>query len=347
MTTTTPQPLTSSRSGPLRGDVTPPGDKSISHRAIMLGGIADGLTRVTGLLEGEDVLRTIDALQALGATIHKDDDGVWHITGVGLQGLTAPARVLDMGNSGTAARLLIGLMAGRPFTSSFTGDASLCKRPMGRIMLPLTQMGATFNNPEGRLPFSVNGAAQPQPLHYVLPVASAQVKSAILLAGLSVEGVTTVVERTPTRDHSENMLRWFGAHLTIEQQNDGSEAISLIGKPTLTGQDITVPADISSAAFPLVAALLRSDSAVTLRRVGINPRRAGLITTLIEMGRGYNVADQAGGCRRTCRRYHGEGQSFERHYRSCRPRAEHDRRVPHTGLRRRLCRWHHAHAGSR
>jgi 3-phosphoshikimate 1-carboxyvinyltransferase len=282
-----PQPLMSSRCGSLTGDIAPPGDKSISHRAIMLGGIAEGVTRITGLLEGEDVLRTVAALRSLGAEITRDASGtapVWTVKGAGLAGLKAPDDVLDMGNSGTAARLLIGLLAGRPFTSRFTGDASLQKRPMGRIMLPLGQMGATFDNPEGRLPLAVTGSADPKPLRYVLPVASAQVKSAILLAGLSVEGVTTVVEHIPTRDHSENMLRWFGAHLSIEPQPDGGEAISLIGRPTLSGQDIAVPADISSAAFPLVAALLRPDSQLLLRKVGINPRRAGLIKTLIEMG---------------------------------------------------------------
>lgn len=278
------QPLSSHSCGKLQGTLTPPGDKSISHRAIMLGGIAEGETTVHGLLEGEDVLRTIAALQALGATINKTDDGVWHIKGVGLHHLHQPDHILDMGNSGTAARLLIGLLSGLPFTSSFTGDASLCKRPMGRVTDPLTQTGAVFKSTDGKLPLDVTGAAHPQPLSYRLPVASAQVKSAILLAGLSAEGLTTVIEAIPTRDHSENMLRHFGAKIVITKQDDGAEAITLTGKPHLVGQKLTVPSDPSSAAFPLVAALLHPGSHVTLRNIGLNPRRAGLIDTLIEMG---------------------------------------------------------------
>ncbi len=277
-------PLVSSLCGPLTGEAAVPGDKSMSHRAIMLGGIADGETRVRGLLEGEDVLRTIDALRALGAAIHKDSEGVWRIQGKGLKGLHAAAHTLDMGNSGTAARLLIGLMSGRPFATTFTGDASLCKRPMKRIMTPLEMTGATFQSADGKLPLTVTGAALPAAITYRLPVASAQVKSAILLAGLSAEGTTTVIESIPTRDHSENMLRHFGARVTIEKQPDGADAISLAGRPHLTGQTLAVPADPSSAAFPAVAALLHAGSRVTLRNVGINPRRAGLYETLLEMG---------------------------------------------------------------
>ena len=250
----------------------------------MLGGIAEGETVIHGLLEGEDVLCTVAALQALGAIIHKTADSVWHIKGVGLGRLKQPAHVLDMGNSGTAARLLIGLLSGCPFTSSFTGDASLCKRPMGRVTDPLSGMGAVFKTSDGKLPLEVTGALHPTPLHYRLPVASAQVKSAILLAGLSAEGITTVIESTPTRDHSENMLRHFGATVTVTRETDGSDVISLTGKPHLVGQTLTVPGDPSSAAFPLVAALLHQGSHVTLHNVGLNPRRAGLIDTLIEMG---------------------------------------------------------------
>ena len=282
--TTESQPLISRQSGALNGVITPPGDKSISHRAIMFGGIAEGTTTVRGLLEGEDVLRTVDALRALGAEILKDGQGVWHITGTGLEGLRKPSLTIDMGNSGTAARLLIGLLSTRPFTSSFTGDASLRKRPMGRIITPLTQMGAQFTSEGGKLPLKVTGINNPQAITYVLPVASAQVKSSILLAGLSVEGVTTVIESIPTRDHSEHMLRAFGANLKIEKRPNGDEAISITGKAHLKAQNITVPADPSSAAFPLVAALLRPGSHVTLRGVGLNPRRAGLIETLRDMG---------------------------------------------------------------
>jgi 3-phosphoshikimate 1-carboxyvinyltransferase len=274
--------LTSTACGSLSGDITPPGDKSISHRSIMFGGIAEGTTTVRGLLEGEDVLATVAALRAMGANVVKDGD-VWKVTGVGSARLHAPAHELDMGNSGTSARLLIGLMAGHSFSARVTGDASLRKRPMGRIITPLSLMGADFDSTDGKLPLTVTGAAAPNPIDYELPVASAQVKSAILLAALGTDGVTTVIERTPTRDHTENMLRGFGATLTVE--NTGSaDIISITGRPRLIAQNIVVPADPSSAAFPLVAALLCPGSRVTLRNVGLNPRRAGLIGTLIEMG---------------------------------------------------------------
>jgi 3-phosphoshikimate 1-carboxyvinyltransferase len=277
-----PQKLSSSRSTDLSGDFTPPGDKSISHRSIMLGGLAEGTTTVRGLLEGEDVLSTIAALKAMGAKIHKDDQGVWHVIGVGAAGLQAPAETMDVGNSGTSARLLIGLCAGYPFTSRFTGDASLRKRPMGRVIEPLSRMGARFESTDGKLPLSVTGSTHPTPITYELPVASAQVKSAILLAGLNAEGTTTVIEAVPTRDHSENMLRGFGATISVEKR-DRKDVISIVGKPRLKAQSISVPADPSSAAFPLVAALLCPGSQVTLRHVGINPRRAGLIEVLRRM----------------------------------------------------------------
>jgi 3-phosphoshikimate 1-carboxyvinyltransferase len=278
-----PQPLISSPSGALTGTLTPPGDKSISHRAVMLGGIAAGETVIRGLLEGEDVLRTIEALRAVGAEAQKARDGSWHIKGIGLAGLSPSSQALDMGNSGTAARLLIGLLSGRPFRSHFTGDTSLQKRPMKRVIEPLTLVGAKFESADGRLPLHVTGAVKPLAITYRLPVASAQVKSAILLAGLSAEGTTTVIEPHPTRDHSEHMLRHFGADIKIEPTKDG-EAISVHGHPHLKGQNLTVPADPSSAAFPLVAALLHEGSHVTLKNVGLNPRRAGLIETLQEMG---------------------------------------------------------------
>lgn len=279
-----PCPLSSARCAALAGDVTPPGDKSISHRSIMFGGIAHGTTTVRGLLEGQDVLATVAALRAMGARIHKDDQAVWHITGVGLDGLHAPADVLDMGNSGTSARLLMGLVAGRPFTTRFTGDASLCKRPMGRVTDPLSLMGARFDSAGGKLPLTVTGSASPQSITYELPVASAQVKSAILLAGLSADGVTTVIEQSPTRDHSENMLRGFGAQIALTKRDDGADLIAITGKPVLTAQHITVPGDPSSAAFPLVAAVINPGSHITLRHVGLNPRRTGLIAVLRQMG---------------------------------------------------------------
>jgi 3-phosphoshikimate 1-carboxyvinyltransferase len=286
------QKLTSSRCSPLMGDITPPGDKSISHRSVILGSLAEGSTTVRDLLEGEDVLNTIAALRMMGAIIQKDEKGLWHITGVGAAGLQMPQQVLDVGNSGTSARLLMGLVAGKNFTTRFTGDASLRKRPMGRIIEPLTLMGARFESADGKLPLTVTGALRPKVISYTLPVASAQVKSAILLAGLSAEGITTVIEPVPTRNHSENLLRSFGAKITTQKRADGADVISLTGLPSLKAQNISVPADPSSAAFPLVAALLCPGSHVTLRKVGLNPRRAGLIEVLREMGAKIDLENQ-------------------------------------------------------
>ncbi len=291
-TSSLPQPLLSSSGVILRGTVTPPGDKSISHRAIMLGGIAGGETTIHGLLEGEDVLCTVGALRALGATITKTPDNVWQVKGIRLADAHAPQHPLDMGNSGTAARLLMGLVSGLPFATRFTGDASLSKRPMKRVIDPLSQMGAVFNSTDGRMPLEVVGTTGLKPITYKLPVASAQVKSAILLAGLSVDGETTVIETAPTRDHSENMLRHFGATVRVIKQADGSDAITIVGRPTLTGQTIVVPADPSSAAFPLIAAILNEGSEVVLRNVGINPRRAGIIETLMEMGADITLSNR-------------------------------------------------------
>ncbi len=289
---TTPQKLTSSRSEALKGDVTPPGDKSISHRAIMLGGIAEGTTVVRGLLEGEDVLSTVAALRAMGAKIEKGAEGAWRIEGVGAKGLHAPEGILDVGNSGTSARLLMGLVAGNNFSARFDGDASLRKRPMKRVIEPLSLMGATFDGADGKLPLTITGATKPKTLSYTLPVASAQVKSAILLAGLGADGTTTVVEPKPTRDHTENMLRGFGAKISVTQNKDGADVIALEGKPRLVAQEIDVPADFSSAAFIVVAALLSPGARVTLHNVGINPRRAGLLTVLRGMGANINVKNQ-------------------------------------------------------
>ena len=292
------KPLRSSSAGALTGTVRVPGDKSISHRALMFGALAIGETVVHGLLEGEDVLHTAAAMRALGAQAERGADGVWRIRGVGVGGLREAAQVLDMGNSGTAARLLVGLVAGHPITSFFTGDASLNKRPMARVITPLEQMGASFvGRAGGRLPLAVIGSADLVPITYRLPVPSAQVKSAVLLAGLNTAGTTTVIETEPTRDHSELMLRHFGATVTTERTGDGALAVSITGQPELTGREIFVPADPSSAAFPVVAALLRPGSEVLLRDVGMNPHRTGLYATLVEMGADIafeNRRDQAG-----------------------------------------------------
>lgn len=286
------------RGGPLRGRITVPGDKSISHRALMLGGLAIGQTIIHGLLEGEDVLRTGAAMAALGAAVSRDEAGVWRVHGVGVGGLREPDRVIDLGNSGTGARLLAGLLASHPLTAVLTGDASLCARPMGRVTVPLERMGTRFvGRRGGKLPMAVIGAEAPMPISYRLPMASAQVKSAVLLAGLNTPGVTTVIEDRPTRDHSERMLRHFGAELTVEALDGRAEAISLRGEAELTAAEVRVPGDISSAAFPMVAALLCPGSDVTLTGVGLNPRRTGLLDTLREMGADIvteNAGTQAG-----------------------------------------------------
>lgn len=272
-------------SGPLTGDVTVPGDKSLSHRALMFGALSVGQTTIDGLLEGEDVIATADALRAMGARIQKLDSGQWQVDGVGVGGLHEPSHVIDLGNSGTSARLLSGVLASHRMTTFVTGDASLIKRPMARVIEPLSRMGAEFVARSGdRLPMAVIGSDELLPIRYEVPVASAQVKSAVLLAALNTAGKTTVVERTATRDHTENMLRAFGADLEIEPDPDGGDAITLTGQPELTGRPVEVPGDISSAAFPIVAALIRPGSDIVIRRVGLNPRRAGLIDTLIEMG---------------------------------------------------------------
>ncbi|MBV9523017.1 MAG: 3-phosphoshikimate 1-carboxyvinyltransferase [Alphaproteobacteria bacterium] len=279
------RPLVSRPAGPLGGRIAVPGDKSISHRALMLGGLAVGCSRVTGLLEGEDVLRTAAAMRALGAGISRAENGVWQIDGVGIGGLAEPDEVIDLGNSGTGARLLMGVVASHPLTAFFTGDASLRRRPMARVAEPLRRMGARIiARAGGRMPLAVTGAAEPLPILYALPVPSAQVKSAVLLAGLGAPGITSVIEAQPTRDHSERMLRHFGAAVAVEETEEGGRKISLTGQPELAAADLAVPGDPSSAAFPAVAALLRPGSALTIEGVGINPLRTGLYKTLIEMG---------------------------------------------------------------
>ncbi|WP_374529308.1 3-phosphoshikimate 1-carboxyvinyltransferase [Novosphingobium sp.] len=276
--------------GPLKGTIRVPGDKSISHRSIMLGALAVGETRVTGLLEGEDVLSTAAAMRAMGASVLRqaqDDRGgaEWIIHGVGVGALLQPEAALDMGNSGTSTRLLMGLVASHPITASFIGDASLSKRPMGRAIEPLSRMGAEFTaSPGGTLPLMLRGASPAVPIEYRLPVASAQVKSAILLAGLNTPGVTTVIEPVPTRDHSERMLRGFGAELSVEIDSDGARVIRIRGEAELKPQVIEVPGDPSSAAFFIVAALIVPGSELTIQNVGLNPTRAGIVEVLRQMG---------------------------------------------------------------
>ena len=279
------RPLVARISQKLTGTVRVPGDKSISHRSLMFGAMAIGRTTVTGLLEGEDVLNTAAAMRAMGAMIEQQPDGRWVIDGVGIGGLAEPDHVIDLGNSGTSARLLMGLVASHPHTVFFTGDASLRRRPMARVIEPLQRMGAQFVSRAGvKFPLAVIGTDLPMPIEYRLPVASAQVKSAILLAGLNTPGETTVIESIPTRDHTENMLRHFGADLRLGQTDDGANTATIIGQPILRAADILVPSDPSSAAFPIVAALLCPDSDLLITGVGLNDRRTGLFTTLIEMG---------------------------------------------------------------
>ncbi len=278
------RPLSLSAQGPLKGRVVVPGDKSISHRSLMFSALAVGESRITGLLEGEDVLATAAAMRAMGARIEGDADGVWHVEGVGVGGLLQPQAALDMGNSGTSTRLLMGLVASHPITATFTGDASLSSRPMGRVIEPLSQMGADITaSPGGRLPLMVRGLNPAVPIAYTLPVASAQVKSAVLLAGLNTPGITRVIEPVPTRDHSERMLRGFGAELTVEETPEG-KLISIRGEAELRAQDIAVPGDPSSAGFWMVAASIVPGSDLVIENVCMNPTRTGLIAALRMMG---------------------------------------------------------------
>ncbi len=288
-----PRPLRArAPAGPLAGRLRVPGDKSISHRALMFGALAVGTTEIEGLLEGEDVLRTAAAMRALGAEVERLGEGAWRVSGRGVGGLVEPGDVLDMGNSGTAARLLCGLLAGHPLFAVMTGDASLRRRPMRRVIEPLSRTGARFAAREGgRLPLAIEGAGDPLPLDYRLPVASAQVKSACLLAGLCAPGTTRVVEPEPTRDHSENMLRHFGATVRVEDTPEG-RVVELDGQPELVAAAVRVPGDPSSAAFPLVAALLVPGSRVVVENVGLNPLRTGLFATLREMGAALRVENE-------------------------------------------------------
>jgi 3-phosphoshikimate 1-carboxyvinyltransferase len=286
------QPLVSGSSGALSGTARVPGDKSISHRSLMLAALAVGESEIHGLLEGEDVLRSAAAMRALGAQARRAESGIWRVIGRGIGGLSEPADVLDMGNAGTGARLLMGIVASHPIAAIFTGDASLRGRPMGRVIEPLSQMGAKFSGREGgRLPLLVKGTGDAMPIRYRLPVPSAQVKSAILLAGLNTPGETMVIEPEPTRDHTELMLRHFGATVLSRETPEG-RAVTVIGQPEITGRRIEVPADPSSAAFPLVAALLIPGSDILLSNVGLNRHRIGLIETLVEMGAAIEIQNR-------------------------------------------------------
>jgi 3-phosphoshikimate 1-carboxyvinyltransferase len=277
----------------LHGPVRAPGDKSISHRALMLGALALGETRIDGLLEGEDVLRTAAALRALGADVKHLGKGSWSVRGFGGGGGLEPADVLDLGNSGTSARLLSGILASHRFTSFITGDASLRRRPMRRVIEPLSRMGARFEARDGgRMPLAIIGTDEMVPIDYRLPVASAQVKSAILLAGLNTAGETTVIEPEATRDHTERMLRHFGAEVRLAPADCGGKRITIVGWPELTARDIVVPGDPSSAAFAVVAAAIRTGSDITVENVGLNPLRTGLYQTLREMGADIDLQNE-------------------------------------------------------
>ena len=276
--------MTSQPVGALSGHVQAPGDKSVSHRALILGACAVGETTISGLLEAEDVFATLSALRAMGVEIVRDGASL-RVYGRGVGGLAEPDRVLDLGNSGTGARLLMGLVASHPFTTFFTGDASLRGRPMRRVIDPLTLLGATFwSRSRARLPLVVHGPTEPLAIDYTLTIASAQVKSAILLAGLNAPGLTRVTEPARSRDHSERMLAHFGAEVISVDEPDGGWTITLTGQPELRGCTVTVPGDISSAAFPVVTALIVPGSLVTVKNVGMNPLRTGLLETLAEMG---------------------------------------------------------------
>lgn len=284
----TPQPAIAHKSGPLTGVCTVAGDKSISHRALMFGALAtpqSGTTEITGLLTGEDVLATAAAMRALGAKITTQPNGTWQVVGAGVGQLHQPPAPLDMGNSGTSARLISGILASHALNATLTGDASLQKRPMGRVTDPLSHMGARFDTAEGgRLPMVVHGTTALKPINYTLPVASAQVKSAILLAALNTHGQTVVIENDPTRDHTENMLRHFGVAVDVQNLPNGGKQITINGPCQLQAANVLVPADPSSAAFLVAAALLVPQSDITITNVGMNPLRTGLFTTLLEMG---------------------------------------------------------------
>jgi len=291
-----PSPLESRASGPLTGKARVPGDKSISHRALILGALAVGETRISGLLEGEDVLNTAKAMQALGAKVERTGDFTWVVRGVGVAGFAQPQNPLDFGNSGTGCRLVMGAVAGCPISAVFDGDASLRSRPMRRVLDPLELMGARVisSGQGGRLPLTLQGARDPLPILYRTPVASAQIKSAVLLAGLAAPGITTVIETEASRDHTELMLRHFGAEIVSTREGSHGRRIALTGQPELRGAQVVVPADPSSAAFPMVAALIVEGSDLVLSDVMTNPLRTGLFTTLREMGASIEETEARG-----------------------------------------------------
>ncbi len=287
-----PQPLTASRSARISGRVRLPGDKSISHRALILGALATGRTRITGLLEAEDVMATARVMAALGAVVTQKD-GAFEVLGQGVGGLQAPEAPLDFGNSGTSIRLMLGVIAGHDMRAEFTGDASLCRRPMGRVLSPLTTMGLQVEaqGEGGTLPLAVRGTGDILPIVYELPVPSAQVKSSILFAGLHAPGRTTVIEPLATRDHTERMLRFFGAELKVEDREDGARAITVCGDAELVGAAVAVPGDPSSAAFIVAASLICPGSEIVVENVLMNPTRTGFFETLREMGAEIEVLD--------------------------------------------------------
>jgi 3-phosphoshikimate 1-carboxyvinyltransferase len=287
-------PLRAHRSPALKGRLRAPGDKSISHRALIFGALAVGETTIGGLLEGQDVINTARALRALGAQIDRVGEGAWRVNGVGVRGFMSPSAPLDFGNSGTGCRLLLGAVAGCPITAVFDGDASLRRRPMARVLEPLGRIGARARSAAegGRLPLTLQGAFDPIPIVYEPPVASAQLKSAVLLAGLAAPGQTTVREREATRDHTERLLRHFGADLRVEDAPPAGRLITLIGEPELVPAPIVVPADPSSAAFAMVAGLIVPGSELILERVMTNPLRTGLYDTLMSMGARIEVIDR-------------------------------------------------------
>ena len=289
-------PLQARSSGALTGKVRVPGDKSISHRALILGALAVGRTEISGLLEGEDVLNTAKAMRTLGAWVERTGEFAWSVRGVGVAGFAQPQAPLDFGNSGTGCRLVMGAVAGCPITAVFDGDASLRGRPMRRVLDPLELMGARVGASAegGRLPLTLNGARDPLPIHYRTPVASAQIKSAVLLAGLAAPGTTTVIESEASRDHTELMLKHFGAEIVSTREGTHGRKIALTGQPELHGADVVVPADPSSAAFPIVAALIVEGSDIVLSDVMTNPLRTGLLTTLREMGASIEASQQRG-----------------------------------------------------
>ena len=294
-----PTPLEARSSGALTGKVRVPGDKSISHRALILGALAVGESRISGLLEGEDVLNTAKAMQALGARVEREGNNgaaTWSVRGVGVAGFAQPDAPLDFGNSGTGCRLVMGAVAGCPIVATFDGDASLRSRPMRRVLDPLELMGARVgaSGEAGRLPLTLNGARDPLPILYRTPVASAQIKSAVLLAGLAAPGTTTVIESEASRDHTELMLKHFGADIVSTREGPHGRRIALTGQPELQGADVVVPADPSSAAFPIVAALIVEGSDIVLSDVMTNPLRTGLLTTLREMGASIEESQQRG-----------------------------------------------------